>query len=697
MRRAGNKFINFITIVIIIFGAISMNAHAKKPTWMDASMSVLEQQLEKELGPDAVERLMRGMKQVGRFWREEDGGPRQFEDFVRTHFAKDERALNELFLRFETLLEQLDGNMNEIILAFRAQADLDIGPMVPLDHVFAGYDPSAHVMDDFFANKAAFAALLNFPLTTLEQRLEEGPHWSRRQWAETRLAQRFSKRIPADVSMSLAEAAAHADRYVAGYNIWMHHLLDNEGRRLFPPKMRLLSHWNLRDEIKAAYTDLANGLARQRMIMKVMKRIVNQTIPEVVIDNPRVDWNPFTNEVFRAGAKDYEGIDAKDLDINDSPEPNRRYTIILETFHASQKVDAFSPTAPTLIDRRFNESREIPEERVRSMFEQVLSSSVAGKVAELIKTRLGRSLEPFDIWYNGFRSSGAYKQDELDSIVRKRYPDASAYKKDIPYLLTKLGFTAEKAEFIADHIAVDPARGSGHAWGGEMRGQIAHLRTRVGVEGMDYKGFNIAVHEMGHNVEQVLSVNAIDHSLLRGVPNTAFTEAMAFVFQSRDLELLGIAESRNEESEAMKTLNDFWGAYEIAGVALVDMGIWHWMYDHPQADPAELKEATIQIAKDVWNKYYAEHFGIRDVYLLAVYSHILHSFLYIPDYPLGHFIAFQVGEKMKQSGNIGYEFERMVTAGNIAPDLWMERATGAPVGPEALLKAAEDALEILSK
>ena len=99
---------------------------------------------------------------------------------------------------------------------------------------------------------------------------------------------------------------------------------------------------------------------------------------------------------------------------------------------------------------------------------------------------------------------------------------------------------------------------------------------------MNYKGFNIAVHEMGHNVEQTLSLNNIDYTLLEGVPNTAFTEALAFVFQNRDLELLGL-EKPDAQSHALKTLNDFWGTYEIAGVALVDMAVWHWMYDHPNA------------------------------------------------------------------------------------------------------------------
>ena len=110
---------------------------------------------------------------------------------------------------------------------------------------------------------------------------------------------------------------------------------------------------------------------------------------------------------------------------------------------------------------------------------------------------------------------------------------------------------------------------------------------------MNYKGFNIAVHEMGHNVEQTFSLNEVDHTLLAGVPNTAFTEALAFVFQAHDLELLGLAKPDAESRGARRRSNDFWGTYEIAGVALVDMGVWHWMYDHPDATPAELKEATL--------------------------------------------------------------------------------------------------------
>jgi hypothetical protein len=227
--------------------------------------------------------------------------------------------------------------------------------------------------------------------------------------------------------------------------------------------------------------------------------------------------------------------------------------------------------------------------------------------------------------------------------------------------------------------------------GAGMRAEKAHLRTRVEKGGMNYKGFNIAVHEMGHNVEQTFSLNNIDHTLLQGVPNTAFTEALAFVFQGHDLELLGLSKP-DAQSQALKTLNDFWGTYEISGVALVDMAVWHWMYDHPAATPSELKNATLQISKDIWNKYYAPVFKKRDVVLLGIYSHMIDAFLYLPDYPIGHMIAFQIEEQMERAGNIGSEFERMATVGSVTPDLWMKKATGAPVGPEALLAATKKAL-----
>jgi hypothetical protein len=116
------------------------------------------------------------------------------------------------------------------------------------------------------------------------------------------------------------------------------------------------------------------------------------------------------------------------------------------------------------------------------------------------------------------------------------------------------------------------------------------------------------------------------------------------------------------------------------------------MYEHPNATPAELKAATVQIARDLWNRYYAPVFQRRDVTLLAIYSHMISDMLYLPDYPIGHLIGFQVEEQIRKAGDFGGEYERMTKFGNLAPDLWMRNATGKPVGPDALLAATQRAL-----
>src|SRR6185295_15444518 len=151
---------------------------------------------------------------------------------------------------------------------------------------------------------------------------------------------------------------------IAEYNIWMHHLLDDSGRRLFPPKMRLLSHWNLRDQIKADYGE-KDGLARQRAIALVMQHIARQTIPRAVVNNPAVDWNPYSNQVRASDVKDHDRPVPAGIKITNEPEPDTRYAMLLGTFRALKRVDPYSPSAPTHIARVFDEGRELPEARVR--------------------------------------------------------------------------------------------------------------------------------------------------------------------------------------------------------------------------------------------------------------------------------------------------------------------------------------------
>jgi oligoendopeptidase F len=131
--------------------------------------------------------------------------------------------------------------------------------------------------------------------------------------------------------------------------------------------------------------------------------------------------------------------------------------------------------------------------------------------------------------------------------------------------------------------------------------------------------------------------------------------------------------------------------YEISGVSLVDMRVWRWLYAHPEATPAQLREATLQTAREVWNEYYAPVFGLRDQEILAIYSHTVTNPLYLPDYAIGHIISFQVGAKLKGPA-FGTELERMARQGLVTPDAWMRGAVGGPISSEALLAAAREAL-----
>jgi hypothetical protein len=429
------------------------------------------------------------------------------------------------------------------------------------------------------------------------------------------------------------------------------------------------------------------------MIARVMERIVRQGIPAVVVNNPLVDWTPTTGALVISDVRDAEAPPGAQDRVDTAREPDTRYQLLLDIFRAMRNVDPYVPTAPTAIARSFDVGREIPAEEVRRMFEDLFRAPVARDVARLIESRLGRDIEPFDIWYAGFKPRGAYEEAELDAITKKRYPTPEAFELDIPRILRDLGFEQPAVDLLAAHIVVDPSRGAGHAWGAARRDDAAHLRTRVGSDGMDYKGYNIAIHELGHNVEQVFSLNTIDHTLLAGVPGNAFTEALAFVFQERDLELLGVSKP-HEDAKHLHALEAFWNSCEIGAVALVDLAVWEWMYEHPDATPVQLRAATVQIASDVWKRTFAPLMRDKPSVLLAVYSHMLAYPLYLANYPLGHVIAFQLEEHFR-GADLAREFERVCRLGNLTPDLWMRQAVGAPLGAQPLIQATQRAVAAL--
>jgi hypothetical protein len=211
---------------------------------------------------------------------------------------------------------------------------------------------------------------------------------------------------------------------------------------------------------------------------------------------------------------------------------------------------------------------------------------------------------------------------------------------------------------------------------------------------MDYKGYNIAVHEFGHNVEEVISLYDIDYYTLAGIPNTGFTEASAFLFQERDLQLLH--HTPHSSHHANQLFDLIWGMYEIMGVSLVDMRMWQWLYANPKATAAELREAVITIASEVWNQFYYPVLGEKDSPLLGIYSHMVGYALYLPAYPIGNLVQYQVEEYLSKCATAeewAKEYTRIYQQGCLTPDAWMRGAVGNPMSVEPILKAVREQLK----
>lgn len=667
---------SLVLLTIILAGCQKKQEDVMKIS--EAQMAKTIQSLVEKHGEVQRSRIEKGVQQVANLWQPGDGDLAAYSGFCTTQFISDPELLNQTFERLENAFEQINGHFVELGRDLKWNLEIETGPILPVDYMLGEFAPWAHSTDELFKTKIAFVVLLNFPVHTLEERLQDGPNWSRAEWARDRLVKMFGARVPGDVQAKIGQVYLAAENYIAEYNIFMHNLLTEDGQRLFPDGLKLISHWGLRDELKSHYAD-PDGLTKQKLILQVMERIVRQEIPATVINNSAVDWKPGSNEVFSANTK-----------IQTEPEATRRFQHLVDVFQANRAADPYYPDAPTMMARKFNREREIPEEKVEALFTRLLNDPVIQDVAQLIQSRLERPLEPFDIWYDGFKSRSTISETELDQIVGDKYPTVAAFKQDLPNLLRDLGFEKSTAAFLAGKIEVDPSRGAGHAMGAGRRTDNAHLRTRIPSGGMKYKGFNIAIHEFGHNVEQVFSLNKIDHYFLSGVPNNAFTEAFAFTFQSRDLNLLGI-ENKNPQADNLKALDQIWSTYEIAGVSLVDMAVWRWLYANPNASAAELRDAVNQIAINIWNHFYAPVLGHRDTPLLAIYSHMIAYGLYLPDYTIGHVIDFQIEEFIKGK-NLAAEMERMCRQGSVTPDFWMQGAVGAPISVEPMIEAAKTAL-----
>ncbi len=665
----------------VVISVVLLMISCKKTADTSLPESTVQQALtaciaQSELPDDLIEK---GLRQCAGLWTPADGSPEEFVEFCKIHLCADTQQKSLLFERMADHFETLLGHQNRVRVELMRPLHETGYQNLPVDQLFGAYDNAAHFEEDMYGSKIAFVVALNFPYFSLDEKTALAEEWTSEEWGYARLGDFFIERIPASVKQEMTLAATRAEDYISNYNIHMGSLVDR-GEKLFPGDMVLISHWGLRDELKSNYADKERGLQKQEIIYRVMQHIIEQSIPLQVIDNPNYDWDPINNKLY---------LEGKEIAVE--AESNTRYEHFLNLFKTYKAQDNYSRQYPSYIARYFEGELEIAEKEVEALFVELLSSKQAALTGQLIAQRLGRKLRPYDIWYDGFKSRSSIDPAVLDKIVLDKYPSLQAFEQDLPVILVKMGFSKQKAKEICAQIEVNPSVGSGHAWPAAMKNDKIHLRARFRENGVDYKAYNIATHEFGHNVEEYISLYDVPNYFLSSVPNNAFTEALAFVFQERDLDLLGLKQ-QDPLAASLNTLDLFWSSYEIMGVALVDMKVWRWMYENPSTDAVQLKENVIRIAKEVWNDYYAPVFGIEDQNILAVYSHMIEIPLYLLAYPLGHLIHFQLNEHF-EGKDMGAEIQRIYALGRLSPQYWMQKAVGSKLSAEPLLKATSLALE----
>ncbi|HNR43368.1 MAG TPA: hypothetical protein PKL65_14150, partial [Bacteroidales bacterium] len=278
------------SIILVFMAVIFTNCtmENKKQVTEPASMLIGEpviaqtiKALTEKHGEAAAFRIDRGVRQAASLWRDTDGTADEFTQFCTEQFVADVSELETLFKKLERNLEIFSGYFHKMDVLLKEPLHLDGPDPGPVDLMFGSYDASAHLTDDFFANKIAFLTALNFPFYSLKEKTELGANWSRLEWAYARMGDRFTSRVPADIIQNVSQTLTAADTYISGYNILMDKLIDSSGTALFPAGLKLITHWGLRDELKSDYAG-ENGLAKQRMIYQVMQRIIDQSIPQEV-------------------------------------------------------------------------------------------------------------------------------------------------------------------------------------------------------------------------------------------------------------------------------------------------------------------------------------------------------------------------------------------------------------------------------
>ncbi len=642
----------------------------------------IQRDLTKKFGEKYHERIQTGTSLVAKNWREADGSEEDYGKFCLENFLEDS-LLTENFERIQGNLETENGYLSKIRSKFNEGHDFTDMKEEAVDRFFRKSVPKF----DPFKEKLAFFIQLNFPHYSLSEKREQGKNWDRKKWAMVRLGDLYDENTDPDFKPEAADDVEAFQEYINHYFFRMDHISSPDGTYPFPQGTVLHCHFGLRDNLKQEYT-LQGGLARQEITGKVIDHIIGGTVPVEFLNDTSTRWDPWKNKLYRMGSSGPEEIEFQ-------TEGLKRYAGLLAEFKNKSSRDQLYDDGSTVLQRNFRDSKFTPDE-IENLIRQFLSDPVITRVGKLISQRLGRPLQPFDIWYSGFQSQAAFRADKLDAMTRLKYPDPAALHKDIPAILMRMGFPGPDAAYIGSHTIVRPIPSGGYSDQPPMRGDTALLTTVFNADGLDYKAFRISMHELGHVVCGVYTTKNIDHFILADVPTAGITEGMAELLAQMNTVGLGLPQAGFEEQKQQLSLATVWYLVDLGGQALTDIETWKWMYGHPDATPEELKRAVLEISSGIWNEYYAEAFGgVRDQHILSIYDHFITGSLYLYNYFIGEMVMFQLYDAF-MPGRLAEGLKDACLEGNTLPDLWMEHAVGQKISPDPLLKTARKAVDTLT-
>jgi hypothetical protein len=644
------------------------NPQAELPAAAQAAVPLAEAALGKRFGTKVSADIARGVRFCARVWDWKKSEAAGFVEFCEKHYHPPGKARSRLLHRLDEIMHLVNGSFTVIAKTTRVGLDLAEVDLTPAEELFGAFSAGTHLDEDLRTFRIAALAQLNFGTDDLR------PPKTREAWAARRLSRVGRTVIPADLCAEASMRGAEIDRFVSGFKLHLDKIDYTDPLIRFPKDSVHMSHWGLRD-FMTSLNGQENALPRQHAIRDLLRRVVDGEIPKEALDNPKARWRQQDGTIHENGTM-----------RTATPIGPLRWEQFKKAYDVERRIDPHTVYG-NIIDNKFKLQREIPEEKVVQILMDILSAPVAEKVALFVEQKLGRPIEPHDLYFRSFQAGA--KKAPLSFDIGKRYPDAESLTSAIPEILGRLGFAKQRAKWIGARIKVDNSRSAGHAWNPGTAHDVSRLRVPIDKGGVNEEVFGVFMHELGHCTEQVLTSYGMDYKSLWGVPNTAFTEGFAFTFQDKADFILGRKMSIDSD---VTVLQRFWEVFEITGPALTEIRFFHWLYEHPEATAADMHMAIRRIGDEVWAKFYARIFGAEGYGLMSVYSHILWCSFYLADYSMGYVIAYQV-RKFLATRKFAPEMERLCALGSIYPESWMKAAVGQAISVDPLLHDVEKACD----